>query len=399
MPDSKKKIVRISTVPMSLRIFCKDLFKDLKNEYEMVGISSPGQDMEFISELGIDTCQVKMSRKISPLSDLVSLVKLIAVFRRLHPDMVHSITPKAGLLAMMAARITGVPVRVHSFTGLLFPTATGFKKLLLKLTDAITCACATNINAEGQGVKSDIENAHITSKDVRVLGYGNIKGVDMEYFSRTDDVEEKAASLRCNMNIKPSDFVFVYVGRVVRDKGIAQLVEAFERTHLHNPATRLVLVGDEDGGSDPIDSSTRQAIATNSSIIHVNQWLKDVRPFYAMSQALVLPSYREGFPNVVLEAGAMSVPSIVTEVNGAREIIDSGTNGLVVPIRDVDALEQAMIQLTDNQQVCRNMASVARGIIDKKFEASFVRGCIKDYYKEITDDNGFSEVAEARRVI
>ena len=220
-----KKIVRAATVPQSLNRFCYGVLKELSLTYDVVGLSSPGPIIDTIREReGVRIIAVPMERRISLFKDIRSLFSLIRVFRTERPDMVHSMTPKAGLLCMIAAKITGVPVRVHTFTGLVFPTAVGLKKQVLMLTDRITCACATHVIPEGQGVKADLENYGITRKPMRVLGYGNVRGVDMDFYSRRQEVMEKASLIRDD-----KCFTFLTVGRLVRDKGINELIAAFKR--------------------------------------------------------------------------------------------------------------------------------------------------------------------------
>ena len=375
---SRKKIIRTSTVSTSLNTFCRGTLRRLANTYDVVAVSTPDDELrEMAQREGIRVIGVPMRRPIAPLRDIVSLWRLIRVFRRERPTMVHSITPKAGLLSMIAAWICRVPVRLHTFTGLVFPTATGLKQRILMLTDRITCACATHIVPEGEGVKADLINYNITRKPLQVLGYGNVRGVDMQHYSRTSEVMTAAQS------ISRSDvFTFVFVGRVVRDKGINELVEAFVRLHQAIPATRLILVGRFEDNLDPVSGKTRLAIERCDAIEAVGSQ-SDVRPWLAAADALVFPSYREGFPNVVLEAGALDLPSIVTDINGSREIIVHGKNGVIVPPRNAQALLQAMTQFVQNPQATQAMAASARKMIASRFEKSFVEQCLIDYYKEI----------------
>ena len=375
---SRKKIIRTSTVSTSLNTFCRGTLRRLANTYDVVAVSTPDDELrEMAQREGIRVIGVPMRRPIAPLRDIVSLWRLIRVFRRERPTMVHSITPKAGLLSMIAAWICRVPVRLHTFTGLVFPTATGLKQRILMLTDRITCACATHIVPEGEGVKADLINYNITRKPLQVLGYGNVRGVDMQHYSRTPEVMTAAQS------ISRSDvFTFVFVGRVVRDKGINELVEAFVRLHQAIPATRLILVGRFEDNLDPVSGKTKQAIERCDAIEAVGSQ-SDVRPWLAAADALVFPSYREGFPNVVIEAGALDLPSIVTDINGSREIIVHGQNGVIVPPRNAQALLQAMTQFVQNPQATQAMAANARKMIASRFEKSFVEQCLIDYYKEI----------------
>ena len=374
----KQKIIRTSTVATSLNTFCRGTLRDLSRLYDVVAVSTPDHELQEIAQReGIRVIGVPMSRPIAPLRDLVSLWRLIRVFRRERPTMVHSITPKAGLLSMIAAWICRVPVRLHTFTGLVFPTATGLKQRILIHTDRITCACATHIVPEGEGVKADLINYNITRKPLQVLGYGNIRGIDLDHYRRSSEVMEKALTLR-----KPNLFTFVFIGRVVRDKGIDELVEAFSLLHSEHPQTRLILVGRAEDNLDPVTPHTRSTIASHPAIEAVGNQ-SDVRPWLAASDALVFPSYREGFPNVVIEAGALDLPSIVTDINGSREIIVHGQNGIIVPPRNAQALLQAMTQFVQNPQATQAMALKARQMIASRFEKSFVQKCLFDYYNQI----------------
>ena len=374
----KQKIIRTSTVATSLNTFCRGTLRDLSRLYDVVAVSTPDHELQEIAQReGIRVIGVPMSRPIAPLRDLVSLWRLIRVFRRERPTMVHSITPKAGLLSMIAAWICRVPVRLHTFTGLVFPTATGLKKRILIHTDRITCACATHIVPEGEGVKADLINYNITRKPLQVLGYGNIRGIDLDHYRRSPEVMNQALPLR-----KPNIFTFVFIGRVVRDKGINELVEAFTLLHSEHPQTRLILVGRTEDNLDPVSPNTRSAIASHPAIEAVGSQ-SDVRPWLAASDALVFPSYREGFPNVVIEAGALDLPSIVTDINGSREIIVHGQNGIIVPPRNAQALLQAMTQFVQNPQATQAMALKARQMIASRFEKSFVQKCLFDYYNQI----------------
>lgn len=374
------KLIRISTVPVSLNVFCKGLFSELKEEgYEVVAVSSPGEALDEIqSRENVDVFAVPMERHISPIKDLKSLFKLIRVFRKVKPDMVHSITPKAGLLSMMAAWFCRVPIRLHTFTGLVFPTAFGLKQKILILTDRLTCACATHVVPEGEGVKRDLINYKITNKPLKVLGYGNIKGIDLNLFNPNDEeVKEKAASLQ-----KDGVFTFIFIGRLVRDKGINELVKAFSCLNQAFPASRLILVGKQESDLDPLLPEVLAEIDSNPAIEAVGHQ-GDVRPWLAASDSLVFPSYREGFPNVVIEAGAMGLPSIVTDINGSNEIIFEGKNGVIIPSKSEEALFNAMKFFLENPDTVQSMASQARLLISSRFEQSFVRKFLKDFYRSL----------------
>lgn len=374
------KIIRTSTVPESLNCFCRGLLRELqeKDGYELVAVSSPGAQLEEISQReGIRVVAVPMERHISPFKDLKSLWSLIRVFRREKPTMIHSVTPKAGLLSMMAGWICRVPIRLHTFTGLVFPTATGLTQKILILTDRLTCACATHIVPEGEGVKNDLINYKITKKPLKVLGYGNVRGIDLNHYNpELPEVQIEAEKIR-----KTGVFTFVFVGRLVRDKGINELVEAFAQLNKQYPNTRLLLVGPYEENLDPLEPEILTEIESNKAIEIVGRQ-KDVRPWLVASDAFVFPSYREGFPNVVIEAGAMGLPSIVTDTNGSREIIIEGKNGTITPPRDADVLCRAMETFLKSPDIRSKMASNARPLVATRYEQSYVRHCLKEYYKE-----------------
>lgn len=375
----KPKIIRACTVSDSIS-FVDGMLPDLLGKYRVSILASPGEYWDCIDKYGdrIGRIRIAMERHISPLRDLRSLWRLIRAFRRERPDMVHSMTPKAGLLCMMAAWICRVPVRIHTFTGLVFPTATGFTRRILMLTDRITCACATHIIPEGEGVRADLLDNRITRKPIRVLGHGNCQGIDLDRFNpELPEVQTAAQKIR-----RPGVFTFIFIGRLVRDKGINELVDAFRRLHRENPATRLLLVGSYEPHLDPLDPETNAEIDRNPAIEAVGQQ-KDVRPWYAAADALVFPSYREGFPNVVIEAGAMGLPSVVTDINGSREIIIDNRNGIIIPPRDPDALLSAMRRFAADPALCHRLAGEARPLVASRYEQSYVRRCLMDFYQEI----------------
>ena len=376
----KKKIIRITTVPSTLDVFCDGLLAALSERYEVIALSSPDPELEIVGKReGVRTIAVPMERHISLKRDAVALWRLVKVFRKERPTMVHSMTPKAGLLSMIAGWLARVPVRVHTFTGLVFPTSTGLTRRILMLTDAITCACATHVIPEGEGVKNDLLKFGITSKPIKVLGYGNIRGVDMHRYDRRPEVMALAEPLR-----KPEVFTFLFLGRLVRDKGIEELITAFTRLYEKNSGVRLLLVGRFEDSLNPLSEETTRLI-NNHPAIFTTEWQSgdELLAYYAASDCYVLPSYREGFPNTVLEAGAMALPCIVTDINGSREIIREGENGVIVPPRDAEALFEAMEQMLSDEKSRKAMASNARRMISERFEQSFVRQCLYDYYEEI----------------
>lgn len=442
-----KKIIRAATLGTSLNTFCEGILQDLLNGVlgnpcEVIALATPDPDLNALAvREGVRVIGVLMERRISPLKDLKSLFQLVKVFRRENPDMVHSMTPKAGLLCMMAGWMAGVPVRVHTFTGLVWPTEKGLKRRILMATDWLTCACATHVIPEGYGVMEDLRE-HITKKPMRVLGYGNVRGIDLQYWQVNSSYEgkrkkEKGTIDSQNWQVNSSDegkgnkekgeikvsdalehpFTFLFVGRIVGDKGINELIEAFNKLIERNKDKgkgkncRLVLVGRYEEDLDPVSEETRRMIETMPEIEAVGaKYGDDLLQCYAESDCFVFPSYREGFPNTVIEAGAMELPCIVTDINGSREIIiavkEKGKvknekmsvgsqhlaqgermsvreNGVVIPAKDADALFEAMLWMMEHEEERAQMGKRAREIISERFEQGFVRQQLYQFYDEI----------------
>lgn len=381
----KKKLIRTSTIPWSLDLFCKGQLKMFSKHYDVVVVSSPEKELKWIEEReGVKTIPLKMARNIELWTDIKALWKMIGVIRREKPYIVHSITPKAGLISMLAAKICGVPVRMHTYTGLVFPTATGLKQKILIWMDKLLCACATYINPEGQGVANDLRKFNITKKPLHIIGNGNVRGVDAEYWKKESTNEHKLTqNINESRNLQKESndaepFTFVFVGRIVGDKGINELIEAFKR--LKPNSAKLILVGPYEENLDPVKTETKSEIDNNPNIVWVGKQ-DDVRPYYEQANAFVLPSYREGFPNTVLEAGAMDLPCIVTNINGANEIIIPEENGIIVPSKDANALYQAMQRFINEPELVGKMKRNARKMVIDRYEQKFIWGELLKVYQ------------------
>ncbi len=375
---SKPKIIRATTIGSSLESFCAPMLPYLVDKYDIVVVSNPDDALERMSQLpGVRAIGVPMQRHIAPLSDLRSLWLMYRLMRRERPWLVHSMTPKAGLICMLAAHLAGVPNRMHTLTGLIWPTSHGIKRMILKAMDRLLCSCATVINPEGRGVRDDMVRGGITHRPMVILGHGNVRGIDPEYYNPEDpEVRQAATTLR--QGDPQATMVYIFVGRLVADKGIAELVQAFSGVYSKDNGTRLWLVGRTEDDLDPLDKDTRDTIATHPGIRAFGEQ-SDVRPYLVGADAFLFPSHREGFPNVVLEAGAMGLPSIVTDINGSREIIENHYNGTIVAPGDAKALEAAMNTLRDSSVRAR-MATRCRDHVLRYWSASQVRQALLDFY-------------------
>ena len=376
------KLFRITTVPISLKTLLKGQHRFMsQNGFEVIGVSSNRQELQDVqNDEGIDVVALEMTRTISPIKDIKALWNFYRLCKKEKPTIVHSITPKAGLLTMLAGKMAGVPIRMHTFTGLIFPTRTGvMQKLLIKM-DQLLCWSATNIYPEGNGVKKDLIDYKITNKPLKVLANGNVNGIDLNYFSKDTITIEHQTQLKNELGIQPNYFVFIFVGRLVGDKGINELVQAFSKLQI--PNTKLLLVGPYETELDPLKDETINEIDSNENIISVG-FQKDVRPYFAISNALVFPSYREGFPNVVMQAGAMELPSIVSDINGCNEIVVEGENGTIIPVKNVEAIQKAMQKMMEDKEYYSKLKENARPMIQSRYEQSVVWNALLEEYNSL----------------
>src|SRR5690606_16688056 len=257
------------TVPQSLRGLLKGQLKFMtQNGYEVIGVSSPGEALNDVqNNEGIQTIAIEMTRTISPFKDLKALVQLIKLFKKEKPEIVHTHTPKAGLLGMMAAKIAGVPHRLHTVAGMPLTVATGTKRQLLNQMEKLTYACATKVYPNSYGLEKIILEEKFTSpKKLKVIGKGSSNGIDTSQFDPNLVSPETKKQLRKELNIAEDDFVFLFVGRVVKDKGINELVQAFENIHQVYSESHLVLVGSFERHLDPLLPETEKIIDTHKNI-------------------------------------------------------------------------------------------------------------------------------------
>lgn len=376
------KLIRITTVPISLKLLLKGQLRFMQEHgFEVIGISSNEPELQDVHQKeGVSVIALAMTRTISPLKDLKSLWIFYRLCRKEKPLIVHAHTPKAGIVAMFGARLANVPIRLHTVAGLPLMEVTGLKRRVLDAVEKLTYRCATRVYPNSQGLYRFIIDHNLTSADkLKVLGSGSSNGIDTSYFNTNQVTEEQKAELKRELNISPTDFVFLFVGRLVGDKGINELVEAFSKMQGYN--TKLLLVGLLEADLDPLKEETLHEIDLNPNIITVG-FQKEVRPYFAISDTLVFPSYREGFPNVVMQAGAMELPSIVSNINGCNEIIIEGENGMIIPSKDSEALLNAMSLLREDKCLYQKLRCNSRKLIESRYQQSVVWEAILQEYRE-----------------
>ena len=284
---------------------------------------------------------------------------------------------------MSAAYLARIPLRLHTVAGLPLMEAKGFKRLILNFVEKLTYRFATNVYPNSKGLYDFIISERFTEPNkLKVIGKGSSNGIDTSYFNPSLYSEKAKAQLRDELNIPQNDFIFLFVGRLVKDKGINELVNAFIKYSEENRNISLLLVGPFEEELDPIDQETSKAITSSGKIVSVG-FQKDVRPFFSISNVLTFPSYREGFPNVVMQAGAMGLPSIVSNINGCNEIITHNHNGLIIPVKDEIAIYNAMISIVENNELFMSLSGNARSIIVSNYERKEVWDFLLNEYHQL----------------
>ncbi len=377
---SKPKLIRITTVPSSLKILLRGQHRFMSSHFEVIGISSSGKELDDVAiEEGIRIIPLQMTRTISPIGDLRSVWRLYKIIRREKPAIVHTHTPKAGIVGMMAAKLAGVKIRIHTVAGMPLMEISGMKRKLLNFVEKLTYRFATRVYPNSKGLYDFILKEKFTrSNKLNIIANGSSNGIDIAHFDPAQISQEQRNLLKQELGIQPNDYVFIFVGRLVGDKGINEMIAAFKEISAENQQAKLLILGDFEHALDPLRSSTISEIENNSQILAVG-FQEDVRPYFAISDILVFPSYREGFPNVVMQAGAMGLPAIVSNINGCNEIIKEGENGWIIPAKNEEQLKLAMLNALKNAHSEMN-PDLCRKLISDRYEQSVIwKSLLKEY--------------------
>lgn len=376
--NRKPKIFRITTVAVSMNIILKGQLSFLNRYYDITGITTPDEKHfhEVEKREGIRMIPVQLARTIRPWQDFISLLTLYRLFREEMPDIVHTHTPKAGLLGMLAAWLAGVPVRLHTVGGIPWMEISGIKRVVLRGMEYITYACAHRVYPNSRGLLTFIESQKLGPySKFKVIGNGGSNGINTEFFLPDPLLRERT---RLKYNIEKDEIVLGFVGRIAKEKGIAELLETFG--HLRKKYTiKIVLVGLFERTYGGLDPQTEQKITDDPDILYPGRF-DDVRPFYSMMDIFVFPSYREGFPNAVLEACAMGLPVVATDINGCNEIIVHRENGLLVTPKSAESLQEALTFLLNHTEACRQMGIKGREHVIRYFRRELVWEDLKSEY-------------------
>ncbi|MBK8519611.1 MAG: glycosyltransferase family 4 protein [Chitinophagaceae bacterium] len=329
--NSNKKLIRITTVPMALRYLLPGQMRFMAgNGFDVLMISADGKELAEVIEM--EQCRhiiVPMTRKITPLADLNCLFRLIKIFRKEKPDIVHTHTPKAGLLGMLAAKICGVKVRIHTVAGLPLMVEKGFKYQLLKFIEKLTYAAASQVWPNSHSLMHFIsKNKLCQTTKLSIIAKGSTNGIQINRFSKEHLDEKLIHEIKEQIHYSAEQTYLLCIGRLVKDKGLVELVHVFTQLQKDNANLKLILVGEYEHALDPLPAATLLEIENDPSIIHIN-WSNRVEYFMHLANFFVFPSHREGFPNVLLQAGSMGLPVICSHITGNIDIVTNNETGLI----------------------------------------------------------------------
>lgn len=371
----KKKICFVVSAPVTAKAFLVKHFEYLSKEFDITLVANYETQTDFEIPFIKNTKHIAIHRSISPIKDFMAVISLYFYFKKQSFDAVHSVTPKAGLLAMMASWMSRTPIRIHIFTGQVWHTQNGFKKHFLKFLDKLIVFFATHILVDGQSQRQFlIDNKIITNKNSQVLGKGSISGVDVQKFNPSSEIRN---TFRKKLNFKDDDVVFSFLGRMNTDKGILDLAKAFQLLNADFSNVKLLLIGfDEENMQEKI----REMHTEN--IIYFGPTPKPQEVLQA-ADVFCLPSYREGFGTCVIEASLLELPIICSDTYGLAETIVENKTGLRHEVKNVNQLYNQMKLLTQNEVTRTFLGKNGRQYVLEHFSADEISSLWLEFYKNI----------------
>jgi glycosyltransferase involved in cell wall biosynthesis len=380
-----KKLIRITTVPMALCYLLPGQMKFMQqNGFDVLMISADGPQLgEVIKNEGCRHIIVAMTRKITPLQDIKCLLQLIKIFKKEKPDIVHTHTPKAGLLGMVAAKFCGVKVRIHTVAGMPLMVEKGFKLQLLKFIEKLTYKAANHVWPNSNSLYNYIkENKFAPIKKLKIIGKGSTNGINVKRFNKNVLNNEILSAVKSSVDYSEQFTYLLCIGRLVADKGIVELVNVFSALQKKHANLKLIVVGNYEQELDPLPAAIMQEIKTNANIIHI-EWTQQVEYFMHIANYFVFASHREGFPNVLLQAGAMELPIICSRIAGNVDIVSDKQTGLIFDAANEMQMEQQIEYAINHSGEMQAMAVSLQQIIKKDYERENIWQNILSAYKSL----------------
>lgn len=374
------RVCVIATSPVTFAYLYRGQFKYMvQRGIAMTAVCSPGTALNNLKDEPVCTVAIPMEREPSPVKDLIALVRLWWFLVNNRFDIVHVSTPKASLLGAIAARLSGHRRLIFTLRGRAYENETGLKRWIFETLDRLICQLATRVNPICRELGDQIVREKLcSSRKIRLIGNGSSNGIDLKQFTRTPEIERKARMLREQYGIAADDLVILSIGRIRKDKGINELVRAFEALVESKPNIHLLLVGRTEDAS-PVDEEILQVIRSHPRIHHL-EWQHDPAAAYAASDIMAFPTHREGFGNVALEASAMEIPVVASDIMGCRESVANGVSGILVPMQDVAALRNALERLIDDPQLRCRLGQQGRQRVEMHFRQEIIwEGLIAQY--------------------
>jgi glycosyltransferase involved in cell wall biosynthesis len=380
-----KKIIRITTVPISLKYLLTGQMRFMQEQgFEVLMISADGKEIEEVK--ANENCVhriVPMTRKITPLKDLACLWQLIKIFKKEKPDIVHTHTPKAGLLGMLAAKLSGVKLRIHTVAGMPLMVETGFKFRLLIFIEKLTYLSANHVWPNSFSLLKYIREHKLTSnKKLKVISKGSSNGINLNRFSIENFNQDILSEVKMSIDYNEKDIYLLCIGRLVKDKGIIELVETFNQLPDFQKNIKLVLVGKFEMELDPLPINILEEIKNNKNIIHID-WTSNVEYYISLATIFVFPSHREGFPNVLLQSGALGTPIICSKIAGNIDIVEDNVTGLLFDVNDTTQMKNQIIFALQNHDLIKNMAANLKSNIFSFYDRETIWKSILSEYKTL----------------
>lgn len=379
------KLIRITTAPLSLKVLLSGQMRFMQeNGLEVIMVSSDGKELEEVKRK--EGCRhhiIPMTRKMSPFADVRCFWLLYRFFKKEKPDIVHSHTPKAGLLSMLASKLAGVKIRIHTVAGLRFVTTKWFSRRLLITMEKLTGKAANHLWPNSFSLLNYISKKKLAKKDkLEVIGKGSSNGIDLSRYSVSSLNNEKLLEIKKIIHYDDKLIYFLCAGRLVHDKGIDELVNAFISLYQKNNLLRLILVGAFEDEVDPVSDETKSYLQTHPGIIMAG-WSEEVEYYMSISYALIHPSYREGFPNVLLQAGAMNCPVICSRIDGNVDIAEHKKTGLLFEVKNKQDIYETMEFAINNPVLLKQYAAQLRINIEHYFNQPIVHQLLLQRYREL----------------